>query len=1173
MIDQTDGTNIYDYSLIDTTQSKGAIRRDIRSMRDKIYESAGTGFDDGINGAIMSSLGLGIGYQLTPRFSFGLEHKATWAMADNLDAVIDQTSNRADDVHHYTSLYLRWTLGENKGKEPIIDITAPNRSPYTVRVATGSIRATIKNISRRSGVSVTLNGQRIDYFDFNTATEEFFLTVPLAAGQNTVVIYGQNDYGSAEGSVVFIYENQNNNGANNGNQIQDPPEVEITNPRNNPFSTSNNTINIEAIIKNVSDRNNIRYTVNSFTNTGFGLSREKFTSNVILQEGRNIIEISVKNNRGEVRDTRTIIYTKPVIQAPIVTFTNPSNNPFETNNDNFNVKANIQNIEEKRNISFVVNNQPINFDFRNGRLSSQINLREGANTVKISANNEGGIDNASTMIIFKRKVIITPAPKVSITTPKGSPYNTNKENIKIYAAIQNVNFKSEITFKVNGSNKLFNYSKGTLYADVRLIQGNNTIEVSAQNVGGDDNDFVNVIYKKEVIVAPKVTVKNPIANPLVTFAKTEVITAIITGVNSQNDIQFKLNGQSNPKFSYSTASNVFKVTVNLNGGENTFEIIASNAGGTDKAGGKIVSKPQISAQPPVITILSPTKNPYTSTTGFVNLRAKIEYITGRNDVTLTIGGKTNNSFSYKNGILAIQFDIPNGGTTAVITARNGDGTDKESVQLNLNQPKQPPVITMINPSKSPYTSTKQYIDLKAKIQYVKGRNNIILKVNGNLVTGFTFNNQILSYQMDIANNGSTVEITATNADGQDKETVKINYNVPPTVKKPVIKMVNPSVSPYTSQRPSYTVQVTVQNVTNKSDITLKNNGKTVSNFTFVNGIVKYAARIPNGGTNIQIIAENLGGSDSETVRLNYNQPKQPPVITMINPSKSPYTSTKQYIDLKAKVQYVKGRNNIILKVNGNLVTGFTFNNQILSYQMDIANNGSTIEITATNADGQDKETAKVTYAKPVSKPTITLRMPTKTAVTTSKATESLSIIVGNISAKKQVRVVLNGKAISTFNFNTKNGLITASLPLKAGKNILLITATNTGGVAKKQVIFTRTIAKVTSPKQPVGAKPVIIFLTPSKTNTAVKSNVYIVKSKVTGVSKKQDIIVKSNGKVVKTFNYNPKSGMVTFKLNLSKGSNKINIVAKNGKGATTKSTAVTYSGVASSEGGKSEGGE
>lgn len=1267
-IDQTDAAgNLYTYNTIDTTQSKSRIRGDVRAIRDRVYETEGTGFADGIDATLMPSLGLGVGYQFTPRFSLGLEHKATWAMADNLDAVIDQNSNRANDVHHYTSVYMRWTLGDKKGKKPIIDVTAPNRSPYTVRVASGTIRAEIKNVTRRSGVTVNLNGQRIDYFDFNTGTEEFFLTVPLVEGQNTVTIYAQNDFGSDEESVVFIYEyqqnnggnnnnnggnnggnNGNNNGGNNGGNVQNPPQVDITTPRNNPFNTTDKTINIAATVRNVSDRNDIRYTVNGNRNTNFKYSRGQLTSTVNLQDGNNVIEISAKNNRGEVRDTRTIVYTRPQIAAPKVTFLSPNRNPYTVSDDTYSIRTRIDNVTNNKNIRLSVNGKSEPFSFKNGTLSSLIDLRKGANVIEVSAYNDGGTDEASTTIVFEQKTVPATAPKVTITSPTKNPYNTNNASAKVTAVISNVASKNEVTFKVNGTSKTFNFKNNSqLSATVNLVEGNNTIEVLASNAGGKDNDFVNIVYKKAIAQTtkpPVITIKTPNTNPHTSIRSSEAVTAIVTGVKSKNDIRLLVNGKTTTKFTYSTNSNLLKATVGLNQGANTFEIIATNSGGTDKAGGTIVFKPQTPKLLPIITILNPTDNPHTSTSGFVNLKARIENVSSANDITLTIGGVKKTSFSFKNGILSIQFDIPKNGTTAVITAVNKDGQDKKSVQfkynvpqvtpkpvinitapnkstytspkpnytvqatiqnvtnknqvtvknngktvtnftfangklkyaltipnsgtnikitatnaggsdnktvvLNYNKPKQPPVVTMINPKKSPYTSTSPSISIKARVQYVSGRNNITVMVNGSKRTGFTFTNEILTLLTDIPNNGATIVITATNADGKDAKTVKINYNKP-VVTKPVVTITNPQRTPFTSKKPVFTLLATVQGVTSQRDITVKVDGNRVTKFTYGGGKVRLPLVLKNGSTRVDITATNTGGSDTKTAVLNYTAPKQPPVITVINPAKSPYAATKLVINLKARVQYVNSKNDITVKVNGSSKTGFSFNNEILALMMDLPKAGATIVITATNADGKDIETIRVNYTAPVAKPTIMLKSPAKTSTSTSQATQNLSVVVKNVTAKNQVNIRLNGAIVKNFNYSS-NGAVTAQLPLKNGINNIIVTATNSGGTTTQPFAITRTTKGVIAPTNKVTAKPVITFITPTKANTTVKTNPYTVKAKVTNVTERANITIKVNGKAVKKFNYNPANGMLSFNGNFRKGNNIIIIVAKNKSGVATK---------------------
>jgi hypothetical protein len=1070
--DLDDGTTFYDYSLIDTTQSNGRIRRDIRDLRNRTYESAASGFENGIRGTIMPSLGLGIGYQFTPRFSMGLEHKATWAQADNLDGVIDFTSNRPDDVHHYTSLYMRWTLGEEKGREPIIDVTAPNRSPYVTQAGTGSIRANIKHVTRRSGVTVTLNGQRINYFDFNTATEEFFLTVPLVQGQNTVTIFAQNDYGSDQESVVFIYEyNPNPNPNPDPNPSETPPVVEIITPGNCPFTTNNNTIQVEAIVNNVNNQNDIQFTVNGYIINDFRFSGNRVTATVDLQDGNNVIEIAGSNSRGQVNDNCTVIYSQQ--QAPRIVFLSPLRSPYSVTEDSYSVRARIDNVDNNRNINFRVNGKSEPFSFKNGVLGSLIDLRVGTNIIEISAYNNTGTDEASTTIIFEQEPQPSQAPNVTITSPNENPHNTSNANVFITATTSNVDNKGQITLRVNGSNKAFNFNRnnGKINANINLIQGNNRVDVLVNTDGGKASDFVNIIYKKTPtppVTPPKVTIRTPTANPAVSTINSALVTATVTGVTSGNDIQLLINGQLTTNFSYSTSSNLLKATVNLQQGNNTYRIIATNSGGTDEDGGSIVYKPQEPKQVPIITILNPKNNPHTTTTGVVNLSANIQYVSGRNDITVTVGGQVNNSFAYKNGILTLQLDVPKAGTI--------------------------------------------------------------------------------------------VEILATNADGQDKEVIRLLYNVQPTIQKPVVTITRPTKSPYTSGKPSYLLEATVTNVTNQNDITVQIGGKSIRNFTYANNIVKVSLTIPNGGTTVQITGENTAGSDTKTVRLNYNKPKQPPVITMMTPKQSPHQASTPTITIKARIQYVSGRNNVNVSINGQSYSGFTLLGENFTMPMDIAKNGSTVVITATNADGQDVETIRINYTAPVPKPTITVRIPQKAVVNTTNAKENLTVVATNTTSKSQISIKINNINFTNFAYN--NGVVTAQLPLKIGRNTVIVTVQNSGGKASKTLTFNRSNGKVPGQSSAFTTKPTVKFTTPNKNGAVITTKDYVVTARVTDVANKTGITVKVNQRVIKNFTYNAKNQVVSFKGNLQNGNNTVTIIAKNTKGVTTASTILTLKAAA-----------
>jgi hypothetical protein len=73
--------SIYDYTgFDDTDRSKWATQRDIRSIRDRNYETDVELYSNvGTLALIQPALGGAIGYQVTPHFALGVEHKVKLA--------------------------------------------------------------------------------------------------------------------------------------------------------------------------------------------------------------------------------------------------------------------------------------------------------------------------------------------------------------------------------------------------------------------------------------------------------------------------------------------------------------------------------------------------------------------------------------------------------------------------------------------------------------------------------------------------------------------------------------------------------------------------------------------------------------------------------------------------------------------------------------------------------------------------------------------------------------------------------------------------------------------------------------------------------------------------------------------------------------------------------------
>jgi len=165
---------------------------------------------------------------------------------------------------------------------------------------------------------------------------------------------------------------------------------------------------------------------------------------------------------------------------PQVNITNPRNSNTETENDRATINANIRYVENKNDIEFVVNGRGVNnfnYNRRDNQFSGVAQLREGRNEIEIIARNSAGSDRDNVVIVYKERAKL---PRVNITTPSRSPYETTQSNINIRAELENVNSKNDVQFYVNGRERsLFDYDtrSGRFSADLNLSEGRNEIIV------------------------------------------------------------------------------------------------------------------------------------------------------------------------------------------------------------------------------------------------------------------------------------------------------------------------------------------------------------------------------------------------------------------------------------------------------------------------------------------------------------------------------------------------------------------------------------------------------------------------------------------------------------------------------------------------------------------------
>ncbi|WCL80713.1 hypothetical protein PPO43_12105 [Saprospira sp. CCB-QB6] len=959
---------------------------------------------------------------------------------------------------------------------PIVNITSPSADPYTSSTNRATVRATIQHVNNNNDVQMQVNGQNIRNFSF-AGTNFVATNINLQQGHNVVVISASNPDGTASDQTTIIYKPQ---------RVPTPPTVDITSPSSDPYTSNAAQININASIRNVSNSSNVQMQVNGQSIRRFSLNGTSFVANnVNLQQGNNVVVISASNPDGTASDQTTIIY-KPqrVPTPPTVDITSPSSDPYTSNAAQININASIRNVSNSSNVQMQVNGQSIRRFSLNGTsfVANNVNLQQGNNVVVISASNSDGTASDQTTIIYKPQRVPTP-PTVDITSPSANPYNTASNTASIRATIQHVDNNRAVTFTVNGQTiRNFSFSGSSFVANnVSLQQGNNTIVVAASNQDGNASDQTVIIYKPtRVPTPPTVDITSPSANPYNTASNTASIRATIQHVDNNRAVTFTVNGQTIRNFSFSGTSFVAN-NVSLQQGNNTIVVAASNQDGNASDQTVIIYKPTRVPTPPVVTITTPSADPYSSPANTTNIRANIQHVDNNNNVRFTVNGRTVRNFSFSGtSFVANNVSLQQGNNTIVVAASNQDGNASDQTMI-IYKPAPAPTVKITSPAANPHTVSQNKIDIQADIFHVSSANDIRFTVNGQTNRNFRFsNNKFTAPNIRLNTGNNTFVISASNAQGNASDQTVVIYQ--PAVQPPTVDITTPSRNPYTAASNSTNIRATIRNVSSSNDVSFLVNGRAVSNFSF-SGTNFSAINIPlqQGNNSISISGQNSAGTASDAITIIYN-PVPAPDVRNLNVSVAPNLN-KCFAAVSAEVLNVSGKNEVSFQINGRTISDFTLAGNRFNARVDVSNLGTgtiSFVVSAQNAGGSDTETERTSLADCSSnisggnsstiggnnnsggnnntknpnnsggnngvnsrpKPSVTFTSPR--LGTSSVRTINVSATITNVDNRSQVRFKLNGQNMTNFqlsgiNFQANN------IGLRAGSNILEITATNNNG--------------------------------------------------------------------------------------------------------------------------------
>jgi hypothetical protein len=893
----------------------------------------------------------------------------------------------------------------------------------------------------------------------------------LQEGRNEVVITAKNTAGSTNADVLIILE---------GVVLPPPPppvgyapRVSITNPSGGQATVTEAVFAFRATVSDVLSKNDIELTVDG--------SRRDFTydtrsgavsTQLNLREGVNRVRVSARNNFGSDAADAEILY-EPRRFSPTVRITSPENRS-ETTVNSATVLAEVRYVEAREGISLYVNGRTIStfeFDAARETLRATVPLNEGSNTIEINARNRTGDARDGITVTYRRPVVQSNPPTVRITTPASSSSSTTEATAAIEATVREVTRREDVTFFVNGArndNFTFNAGTGRLSATVSLLVGNNDIAIRAANPDGSDQAAVSIRRTEkpvEVQQPPRVRITTP-ANQALIARNTVEVRASIDNVTDRNAITLLINGTRFASFNFSANTRELIATITLIEGNNSIRVEAVNRDGS--ANDEVNVRFQ-KAVPPAVTITAPDDNSTVSSPG-VTLRARLQNVNDRRQITVSHNGASLSSFNYNTstGELSAEVTLAEGNNTLRVRAATNDGSDEKSVNVTYRKAA-PPTVSITAPENNSTTTTAT-TTLRARLQNVSNRNQITVSQNGNGLSNFNFNTSTgeLSAEVTLAEGNNTLRVRAATNDGSDEKSVNVTYRkaAPPTVN------ITAPENNSTTTTASTTLRARLQNVSNRNQITVSQNGNGLSNFNFNTSTGELSAEVTltEGNNTLRVRAATNDGSDEKSVNVTYRK-VAPPTVSITAPENNSTTTTAT-TTLRARLQNVSNRNQITVSQNGNGLSNFNFNTSTgeLSAEVTLTEGNNTLRVRAATNDGSDEKSVNVTYRKPAP-PTVKITSPTNNAdLETNTATVKAAI--ENVTAARAVRFTVNGNAQTQFSL--ENGQFTATVEnLREGENVLIVSASNTDGSAEASVTVRYT-------PRPADPAPVVKFIVPAR---------------------------------------------------------------------------------------------
>lgn len=176
----------------------------------------------------------------------------------------------------------------------------------------------------------------------------------------------------------------------------------------------------------------------------------------------------------------------------------------------------------------------------------------------------------------------------------------------------------------------------------------------------------------------------------------------------------------------------------------------------------------------------------------------------------------------------------------------------------------------------------------------------------------------------------------------------------------------------------------------------------------------------------------------------------PPTIHITTPSNSPHNSQQDLATIQATIEHIQSAKDIYVEVNGQETQQFSFDEQTgqFSSSINLVKGYNICLVKVNNQDGNDEATVLINYTPNTPDkqlPVIRLLQPMDNPHQAPHSTQNIQASIKHVASDSDIQLKINSQLSTEFNYDQQSELLTSTISLEEGYNLIEITATNLDG--------------------------------------------------------------------------------------------------------------------------------